>query len=199
LIAVQPGSWRQSLRWMRTDLLLRLLPFALVVGVVASKWHPSWLGLAWGWVGVQLLFGVAMAGGMFAVAAALQVPLSRRRGVIAVPGGGIDLALQSGYYLVNAPLEEAVFRGLLQGGIGSLIGPLGGIVAGTTSYVLYHRLGGWTWVDMSATVLVGLPLALAFLLLPGPPSLLGVSIAHAGATCGFLGPGPALLRRLGLI
>jgi hypothetical protein len=43
------------------------------------------------------------------------------------------------------------------------------------------------------------PLGLAFWLLPGPPSLLGVSIAHVGATCGFLGLGPYLLRRLRVV
>src|SRR6266536_3142675 len=31
------------------------------------------------------------------------------------------------------------------------------------------------------------------------PSLLGVSIAHIAATCGFLGPGPLLLRKLNLL
>jgi hypothetical protein len=70
---------------------------------------------------------------------------------------------------------------------------------GTTLYVLYHRLGGWAWPDVLATALAGVPLALAFWLLPGPPSLLGVSLVHFGATCGFLGPGPWMLRRLGLI
>src|SRR5713226_3960204 len=45
----------------------------------------------------------------------------------------------------------------------------------------------------------GLPLGLAFWLLPGPPSLLGVSIAHIAATCGFLGPGPYLLKKLHLL
>jgi len=47
--------------------------------------------------------------------------------------------------------------------------------------------------------LAGIPLGLAFRLLPGPPSLLGVSLAHLGATCGYIGPGPWLLHRLGLL
>src|SRR5437588_264101 len=59
--------------------------------------------------------------------------------------------------------------------------------------------GGWAWTDVLVTALVGLPLGLAFRLLPGPPSLLGVSLAHVGATCGYLGPGPWLLHRLGLL
>ncbi len=64
---------------------------------------------------------------------------------------------------------------------------------------LYHRLGGWPWSDTLATALVGVPLGLAFWLLPGPPSLLGISLAHIGATCGFLGPGPYLLKKARLL
>src|SRR5207237_1701454 len=57
----------------------------------------------------------------------------------------------------------------------------------------------WTWPDTLATALVGVPLGLAFWLLPGPPSLLGVSLAHIAATCGFLGPGPYLLQKMRLV
>jgi hypothetical protein len=73
-----------------------------------------------------------------------------------------------------------------------------GFIIGTVAYVLYHRLA-WPWAETFATVLVGVPMGLAFWLLPGPASLLGVSIAHIAATCGFLGPGPYLLRRLRLV
>src|SRR5438132_571767 len=69
----------------------------------------------------------------------------------------------------------------------------------TATYVLYHRLGRWTWPDTLATALVGIPLGLAYWLLPGPASLLGVSVAHVAATFGFLGPGPYLLKRLNLV
>jgi len=95
-------------------------------------------------------------------------------------------------------VEEAFFRGLVQGGLGTLIAPPVGFIAGTLAYVLYHRLG-WGRPETLATALVGVPLGLAFWLLPGPPSLLGVSIAHVAATCGFLGPGPYLLRKLNLL
>jgi membrane protease YdiL (CAAX protease family) len=124
--------------------------------------------------------------------------MSRRRGSLAIPDGR-DAALQAAYYVVNGLLEEGFFRGLLQGGIGVLAGPLAGFVAGTAMYVVYHRLGRWPWPDVLATALVGVPLGLAFWLLPGPPSLLGVSIAHIGATCGYLGVGPYLLHRLRLL
>jgi len=102
-------------------------------------------------------------------------------------------------YVVNGPVEEAFFRGLLQGGLGALWGAPLGFVIGTLTYVLYHRLGRWAWPDTFATALVGVPLGLAFWFLPGPASLLGVSLAHIAATCGFLGPGPYLLKKLGLL
>jgi hypothetical protein len=80
-----------------------------------------------------------------------------------------------------------------------LLSPLAGFAVGTTAYVLYHRLGGWAWLDLLAITLAAIPLGLAFWLLPGGPSLVGVTMAHFGATCGFLGPGPWLLQRLGLL
>jgi membrane protease YdiL (CAAX protease family) len=100
--------------------------------------------------------------------------------------------------MLNAPIEEVFFRGLIQGGLTALtVAPLG-LVVGTAAYVLYHRLG-WSWPDTLATALLGIPVGLAFWLLPSPPSLLGVTLAHIGATCGFLGPGPYLLHRLRLL
>jgi len=165
---------------MRVDAVVRLVPFVAVVAIVWLVWRPSWLGIGPGWVDVQL----AMTG---------------RRGSLRVPADRADLALQAGYYAVNAPIEEAMFRGLIQGGLTVLLGPAAGIAAGTASYVLYHRLGGWAWMDVLATALVGVPVALAFWLLPGPPSLLGITLVHVGATCGFLGPGPWLLRRIGAL
>jgi membrane protease YdiL (CAAX protease family) len=166
------------------------------MGAVQLFWHPAWLGLSGGRLEVQLLFGLVAMPVMFAAACWVQVWLTRRRRVLRVPATGGDALLQAAYYWVNAPLEEAFFRGLLQGGSGALLGPLTGFVIGTTAYVFYHRLGGWSWSDMLATAVLGVPLGLAFWLLPGGPSLIGVSLAHAAATCGFLGPGPYLLRRL---
>jgi membrane protease YdiL (CAAX protease family) len=190
-----PESWV----WMRPDLLIRLLPVAAVcaaVYLVASR--PSWFGLGPGRLGVQLLFGLVMAPVMFVAAAIAQRGLTRRRGSLSAPAGGGDAWFQAGFYVLNGPIEEAFFRGLVQGGLGVVFGPPAGFAIGTAAYVLYHRLG-WPWADTLATALVGIPLGLAFWLLPGPPSLLGVSIAHVAATCGFLGPGPYLLRRLRLV
>ena len=189
-----PDSWD----WMAPDLLRRLLPFALVVAVVEIGWRPAWLGFSPGRLVSQVEFGAVAAPVLFVAAAAVQLLLSRRRGALSVPSGGGDAWFQAGFYVVNGPVEEAFFRGLVQGGLGMAFGPPVGFIAGTATYVLYHRLG-WPWAETLATALVGVPLGLAFWLLPGPPSLLGVSIAHIAATCGFLGPGPYLLKRLGLL
>jgi membrane protease YdiL (CAAX protease family) len=189
-----PESWA----WMAPDLLRRLLPFALVVAVVELAWRPSWLGFSAGRLGAQLAFAGVAAPLLFVAATFVQLRLSRRRGAASVPAGGGDAGVQATYYALNGPIEEAFFRGLVQGGLGIAFGAPVGFAVGTASYVLYHRLA-WPWADTLATALAGIPLGLAFWLLPGPPSLLGVSIAHVAATCGFLGPGPYLLKRLGLL
>ena len=183
---------------MAPDLLRRLLPFALVVAVVQVAWRPSWLGVSPGRIGVQLLFAAAAAPVLFAAAMFVQLRLARRRGALSIPASGDDAWFQAGFYIVNGPLEEAFFRGLVQGGLGIALGAPVGFVSGTAAYILYHRLR-WPWAETLATTLVGVPLGLAFWLLPGPPSLLGISLAHIAATCGFLGPGPFLLRKLGFV
>lgn len=199
MISVVPTRPADSLRWIKPDLLVRLLPFAVAVLAVWAVWRPRWLGLGAGEAGPQLLFAAVAGPVLFAGAAGMQLLLSRRRGSLLVPAGAGDLWLQAAFYCLNGPLEEGFFRGLVQGGLGQLLAPWTGFLVATAAYVLYHRLGRWPWADVAATALLGVPLGLAFWLLPGPPSLLGVSLTHAVATSGFLGPGPWLLRRLGLL
>jgi membrane protease YdiL (CAAX protease family) len=187
-----------SLSWMRQDALVRLLPFGAAVAGTWLTRRPRWLGVSPGRPGTQAAFGAAAGAALFATSALLQRRLSGRRGTLRAPSSIEDALVQAGYYVLNAPIEEAFFRGLLQGGVASRLGTPAGVVAGTVPYVLYHRLGGWRWPEVGATALAGVPLALAYRLLPGQPSLLGVSLAHIGATCGFMGPGPWLLRKVGL-
>lgn len=183
---------------MVRDLRVRLVPFAALCALVELVWRPSWMGVSAGRIGEQLAFGLIAAPVLFVCATLVQLLLARRRGALSVPAGPADASLQAGYYALNGPIEEAFFRGVLQGGLGALTAPPIGFLVGTAAYVLYHRLG-WSWPDTLATALLGVPVGLAFWLLPGPVSLLGVSIAHVGATCGFLGPGPYLLRKLRLV
>ena len=189
-----PDSWA----WMRTDLLIRILPFTAIAAGVEILWRPTWLGVSSGRLGVQLTFAVAATPVLFVAATLVQLWLTRRRGAISVPADRADAWFQAGFYVVNGPVEEAFFRGVIQGGLGAAFGAPVGFLVATVVYVFYHRLG-WPWADTLATALVGIPLGLAFWLLPGPPSLLGVSIAHVAATCGFLGPGPYLLKRFGFV
>src|SRR5690348_3686565 len=191
-----PDSWA----WVRVDVPIRLVPFTAAYLVAWAVTHrAAWLGLQAGDVTVQLVFASLAAPVMFVAAAGVQLWLTRRRHALLVPAGPGDALFQAGFYAVNGPVEEAFFRGLVQGGLGVLWAPPAGFAIATAAYVLYHRLGRWSWEETFATALVGVPLGLAFWLLPGPTSLLGVSIAHIAATCGFLGPGPYLLRRLGLV
>ena len=191
-----PHSWA----WMRTDFVVRIVPMIAAYAITYELMARSAsLGWSFGRPRVQLLFAAVAAPLMFAAAVAMQLWLTRRRGVLHVPVDGRDALFQAAFYLLNGPVEEAFFRGALQGGLSLLWGMPAGLAIGTALYVLYHRLGRWTWPDTFATALVGVPLGLAFWLLPGPASLLGVSIAHVGATCGFLGPGPYLLKRLKLL
>lgn len=185
---------------MWPDTLVRLLPFAVAYAVAYRLTNGArWLGFGLGDPHAQLVFALAGAPILFVAAAAVQARLTRRRGALLVPSGPGDAWFQAAFYLLNGPIEEAFFRGLMQGGIGVLWGAPAGFVLATAVYVLYHRLGSWDWPDTLATALLGVPVGLAFWLLPGPPSLLGVSIVHVAATCGFLGPGPYMLRRLRLI
>ena len=189
-----PDSWA----WMRPDLLIRILPFTAIAAGVEILWRPTWLGVSSGRLGVQLTFAAAATPVLFVAATLVQLWLTRRRGAISVPADRADAWFQAGFYVVNGPVEEAFFRGVIQGGLGAAFGAPVGFLVATVVYVFYHRLG-WPWADTLATALVGIPLGLAFWLLPGPPSLLGVSIAHVAATCGFLGPGPYLLKRFGFV
>jgi membrane protease YdiL (CAAX protease family) len=195
---VVPTDIPESWSWMARDLRIRLLPFAAICLAVQLVWRPSWMGFSFGRPAVQLAFGLIATPVLFVAATLVQLLLARRRGALSAPAGPADAWFQAGYYALNGPVEEAFFRGLIQGGIAALFVPPAGFLAGTAAYVLYHRLG-WSWPDTLATALLGVPVGLAFWLLPGPPSLLGVSIAHIGATCGFLGPGPYLLRKLKLV
>ena len=196
-VEIIPTRPADSWAWMRPDLarLALLLGTSLAVYLL---YRPRFLGISPGDLQAQLLFGLLGLPVLFGLAVAVQARLTRRRRALRVPSGGADAVLQAGYYVLNGPIEELFFLGLLQGGLSALSAPVGFLVA-TAIYVLYHRIGAWSWLDVAATALLGIPLGLAFWLLPGPPSLLGVSLAHIGATCGFLGPGPLLLRRLRLV
>src|ERR1700694_5997705 len=107
-----PDSWA----WMRPDLLVRIGPFVAVYAIAyLLESRPAWLGFGAGRVAVQLIFAVVAAPLMFVAAASVQVWLTRRRGELSVPANARDAWFQAGFYVLNGPVEEAVFRGLAQG------------------------------------------------------------------------------------
>lgn len=181
---------------IRLDLAIRILPFTAAVAGVWLTRRPTWLGISRGKLPTQLTFGLGGAVAFFFSAAYLQRKITGDGEPFRVAVTGREALVQSAYFILNAPVEEAFFRGLLQGSVGARLGAPAGMLAGTVPYVLYHRLGGWTWPQVAATSLAAIPFSLAFRMLPGRPSVLGISLAHVGATAGFLGPGTWVLDKL---
>src|SRR5919205_4270835 len=106
-----------SWRWMRLDLVIRLIP--LTIAPLAFCWltgsSPSSFGLTLTHPIRDVLVAIPLAIGGFIIAAAFAEYLSRRSRRWFVPDRP-DLAAQSLYYiLLNGPVEEWFFRGFLQG------------------------------------------------------------------------------------
>jgi len=190
---------RDSWRWIRWDVPLRLFPLlAVPLGFVWLGRQPAALGLVAPHALRDVLLGVVLGVPAYGLAAAAGEWLLRRASYRVVPDLA-DLGLQTAYYAVlNAPVEELFFRGLLQNGLALTWGaPTAAFVIATAIFTLYHRLGRWSWEATAMAGVAGLVLGMLFLL-QNPPSLVLPVTVHAFITCGFLGPGPWLWWRLGL-
>ena len=187
-----------SWRWMRLDLVVRLIPLTVAPLLFSAVTGTSLgtFGLSFQHAARDLTVGVPLALVGLVVAAAFAEYLARRNRRWFIPDSK-DLALQSGYYLLlNAPVEEWFFRGFVQGGLnGWLKAPALAVVIATALFGGYHFLDRWGWRPVAGATVAGLALGLIYLWQPGPPSLLAPTIVHAGITCGFLGLGPYLLFR----
>src|SRR5438105_13246943 len=102
-----PDSWA----WMRPDLLVRLLPFA-VAFAIAYAWSGGahWLGLGPGNLAAQLIFSAAAVPAMFVASVSVQLLLTRRRGALPVPPGADHARLQAAFYAVHGPIADASSR-----------------------------------------------------------------------------------------
>jgi membrane protease YdiL (CAAX protease family) len=187
-----------SWRWMRLDLVVRLLPLSVAPFLISSLTGTglSTFGLSLAHPLRDLLVAIPLAAAGFAVAGAFAEYLARRNRRWFVPDAR-DLLLQTSYYvLLNAPVEEWFFRGLLQGGLrGWLRSPLLAVAIATAIFGGYHFLDRWGWRAVGGASVAGLALGLIYLWQPDPPSLLAPVIVHAAITCGFLGLGPYLVFR----
>jgi membrane protease YdiL (CAAX protease family) len=196
--AVYRTSPRDSWRWMRLDLVIRLVPLSLLPLLYAWLAHApiSRLGVSLAHPVRDVLISVPIGLGAFVIAAAFADFLSRRRGQWFVPSNA-DLAVQSAYYIaLNAPIEEWFFRGFVQGELARWWGvPALSLVAATALFGGYHFLDGWGWRPVAGATVAGLALGLIYLWQPQPASLLAPILVHAAITCGFLGVGPYLIFR----
>ena len=183
-----------SWRWMRPDLLMRILPMTAVPFIYIAIFHLplSFLGLTLHHVPQQIITGLLVGIAMAAFAAFYRMqfvgPWFRRPMLN-------DHFFQGFFYLfINAPVEELFFRGFLLEIVTQWTGWLGwGWLVSTAAYTLYHRLGKWNWRSVAGVGLAGIVFSLVYLLFPGPHSLLAVTIVHGFTTSGFLSWGDEVL------
>jgi membrane protease YdiL (CAAX protease family) len=181
---------------MRPDLLMRIIPCAIIPFLYIAIFHLplSFLGLtlndAREQVVIGLLVGIVMAAfaalyRMFVVGPWFRWPTLN------------DHILQGIYYFfINGPVEELFFRGFMWAAVTQWTGWIGwGWLVSTATYVLYHRLGKWSWRSVGGVGLAGLVFSLLYLEQPAPRSLLAVVIVHGFTTAGFLSWGDELMYR----
>lgn len=181
-------------RWMRPDLLTRILPMGAAPFLYIAIFHLplSFLGLVAGNAPQQIVLGIV-------VGVAMSIFALLYRMYIIGPGfrrpTRKDQLLQSFFYLyINAPIEEIFFRGLVLAAVSQWTGWLGwGWLVSTTMYTFYHRLGKWSWRSVGGVGLAGIVFSLVYLLQPEPRSLLAVIIVHGLTTSGFLSWGDEAL------
>lgn len=184
------ASWR----WVRQDVLFRIIPFTVVPFIYIAVFHlsPITLGLTLDNWPLQLLLGLLIGLSMAAFAITYRMrfvgPWFRWPTLN-------DHFLQGFYYLcINAPVEEFFFRGFLLTVVTQWTGWLGwGWLVSTAIYTLYHRLGKWSWRSVGGVGLAGIVFSTLYVVQPHPWSLLLVVIVHGFTTWGFLSLGDEVM------
>jgi membrane protease YdiL (CAAX protease family) len=185
-----------SWRWMWPDLLMRIIPCTLIPFVFIAIFHLplAFLGLtlnnAREQIAIGLLVGIVMAAFAAIYRMLIVGPWFRWPTVN-------DHILQGAYYFfINGPVEELFFRGFIWAAVTQWTGWIGwGWLVSTATYVLYHRLGKWSWRSVGGVGLAGLVFSLLYLEQPTPRSLLAVVIVHGFTTAGFLSWGDEAMYR----
>ncbi len=184
-------------RWLWRDVLMRIIPMALIPFCYIAIFHlpAAFLGLTLHNAPQQVVIGLIVGSGMAIFATTYRIlvvgPWFRWPMVN-------DHLLQGFFYLViNAPVEELFFRGFMLAAVTQWTGWLGwGWLVSTAAYILYHRLGKWSWRSVGGVALAGLVFSLLYLAQPSPRSLLAVVIVHGLTTAGFLSWGDEIMYRL---
>lgn len=183
-------------RWLWPDFLIRIIPLTVIPFVYIAILHLplAFLGLAWGNVPIQVSVGllVAIAMAVFAIVYRMYIvgPWFRWP---TLP----DHLLQGFFYLIiNGPVEELFFRGFVLAAVTQWTGWIGwGWLVSAAAYTLYHKLGKWSWRSVGGVALAALVFCTLYIALPGPRSLLAVSIVHGFTTSGFLSWGDEVMYR----
>jgi membrane protease YdiL (CAAX protease family) len=175
---------------------MRIIPMSLVPLAYILIFHLplSFLGLTLTHVPLQLIVGLAVGVCMAAFAIFYRMHVVGKG--FRKPTVG-DQCIQTLFYLViNGPVEELFFRGFLLAIVTQWTHMLFlGWLVSTAVYTLYHRLGKWNWRSVGGVGLAGLVFSFVYLFLPGPHSLLAVTIVHGFTTSGFLSWGDEVLYR----
>ncbi len=183
-------------RWLWPDVLMRLLPMTIIpfLYIAISHLPFSFLGLTLHDIPQQLFIGLVVGIVMAAFATTYRIlfvgPWFRWPTFS-------DHVLQGFYYLfINGPVEELFFRGFMWAAVTQWTGWIGwGWLTSTAAYILYHRLGKWSWRSIGGVALAGLVFSLLYLEQSSPPSLLAVIIVHGFTTAGFLSWGDEVMYR----
>jgi membrane protease YdiL (CAAX protease family) len=179
-------------RWMRFDLVARVMPLLLGPLLLAWFFHLplAELGLptlSWEQVAQQIGLGLAIGLPFSAIAATYRALILPRFRLPTLS----DHLVQSIYYLLlNAPAEELFYRGLVFTLVVRWSGSaaLGWLVS-SASYALYHRLGRWSWLSVAGVAVAGALFSTLYLLQPAPRSILLPVVVHGLTTCAFLNLG----------
>jgi hypothetical protein len=159
------GAWYASL--FLFELLALLGSFKVMTrvfehkpfGVVGLAFHPDWVKELCGGLGVGGIMMVLVGGAeaLSGLARFSRNPLPARAEL--AYGSGLFLLL-----LISATNEELVFRGYPFQKLVESLGSLGAVVVSSAFFGLAH-LGNshHTWVSTSNTMLVGIPLSIAYL------------------------------------
>ncbi|GAC1379426.1 MAG: hypothetical protein NVSMB33_04670 [Ktedonobacteraceae bacterium] len=175
---------------------MRILPMTIMPFLYIAIFHLplSFLGLTFHDVPQQLCIGLIVGVCMAAFATTYRIlivgPWFRWPTLS-------DHVLQGFYYLfINGPVEELFFRGFMWAAVTQWTGWIGwGWLVSTATYILYHRLGKWSWRSVGGVGLGGLVFSLLYLEQPSPRSLLAVIIVHGFTTAGFLSWGDEVMYR----
>jgi membrane protease YdiL (CAAX protease family) len=182
--------------WLWPDVLMRIMPMGLIPFFYIAILHLplDFLGLTLHDVPQQVVIGLIVGIGMAAFATTYRIlmvgPWFRWPTMS-------DHILQSLFYLfINGPVEELFFRGFMLATVTQWTGWLGwGWLVSTAAYILYHKLGKWSWRSVGGVGLAGLVFSLLYLAQPSPRSLLAVVIVHGFTTAGFLSWGDEIMYR----